>query len=43
MDMAECKDDRLTLEQMLKVPHAFYGERRRRCHVVQACRVQISV
>lgn len=25
MDMAECKDDRLTLEQMLKVPHAFYG------------------
>lgn len=25
MDMAECKDDRLTLEDMLKVPHAFYG------------------
>ncbi len=26
MDMAECKDDHLTLEQMLQVPHAFYGE-----------------
>lgn len=25
MDMAECKDDRLTLDQMLAVPHAFYG------------------
>ncbi|KAL4426544.1 hypothetical protein ABPG77_008402 [Micractinium sp. CCAP 211/92] len=25
MDLAECKDDRLTLEQMLAVPHAFYG------------------
>ncbi|KAI7841909.1 hypothetical protein COHA_004437 [Chlorella ohadii] len=24
MDMADCKDDRLTLEQMLAVPHAFY-------------------
>ena len=26
MDMADCKDDRLTLEQMLAVPHAFYSE-----------------
>ncbi|PSC71340.1 calcium-binding EF hand family [Micractinium conductrix] len=25
MDMAECKDDRLTLDLMLSVPHAFYG------------------
>lgn len=28
MDMADCKDDRLTLEQMLAVPHAFYSELR---------------
>jgi hypothetical protein len=26
MDMAECRDDHLTLEQMMQVPHAFYGE-----------------
>lgn len=25
MDMADCKDDRLTLDQMMAVPHAFYG------------------
>ena len=25
MDMAECKDDRLTLDLMLSVLHAFYG------------------
>jgi hypothetical protein len=25
MEMAECKDNRLTLAQMLEVPHAFYG------------------
>ena len=29
MDMADCKDDRLTLEQMLAVPHAFYSEQLR--------------
>jgi hypothetical protein len=25
MEMAECKDNRLTLAHMLEVPHAFYG------------------
>ena len=26
MDMADAIEDKMTLEEMLKVPHAFYGE-----------------